>query len=191
MENSDALLAILLLKQLLAEYSGCSATLRRSFSGLFFCFSELKEFFSSLCLSTHLLNAHLAEYLLTEHPTYLSPSVHSMHLLNALLAELSKSLMILVLLSELTIEFFSMHHYAYAQCPLGRALTELLRGSVFCALLAPTQCPPGRALQNSQHKFCLRLCFTYTASPPEVFTNLTAFFELVIPVSVPTWHAFV
>jgi hypothetical protein len=45
----------------------------------------------------------------------------------------------------------------YAQCPLGRAPTEL--------------------------KFCLRLCLSYTALPPEVFSNLTGLPpELLIPV---------
>jgi hypothetical protein len=47
-----------------------------------------------------------------------------MHLLNALLAELSEFLVILFLF-ELTAEFF------------------------LCALLALAQCPPGRASQNS------------------------------------------
>jgi hypothetical protein len=85
----------------------------------------------SLCLSAQCLNAHLAEYLLTERPTVLS-SVHSLHLLNAHLAELSESSVILVLL-ELTTEFFSMHHCAYAQCPLGRASqnsSEILSATV-------------------------------------------------------------
>jgi hypothetical protein len=40
---------------------------------------------------------------------------------------------ILILLPELTTEFFSMHHCAYAQCPLGRASqnsSELLSATV-------------------------------------------------------------
>jgi hypothetical protein len=47
---------------------------------------------------------------------------------------LTKSSVILILLSELTTEFFPMHHYAYAQCPPGRALqnsSELLSATVF------------------------------------------------------------
>jgi hypothetical protein len=55
-----------------------------------------------------------------------------LHLLNAHLAELSESSVILVL-SELTAEFFSMHPCAYAQCPLGRASqnsSELLSATV-------------------------------------------------------------
>jgi hypothetical protein len=54
-------------------------------------------------------------------------------LLNAHLVELSESSVILVLL-ELTTEFFSMHHCAYAQCPLGRASQnslEILSATVF------------------------------------------------------------
>jgi hypothetical protein len=81
--------------------------------------SRTQRVLFSLCLSAQCLNAHLAEYLLTEHPTVLS-SVSSFHLLNAHLAELSESSVILVLL-ELTAEFLSMHLCAYAQCPLGRA----------------------------------------------------------------------
>jgi hypothetical protein len=77
-----------------------------------------------LCLSTHLLNALMEEYHLIEHPTVLFSLVHPMHLLNSLLAELSESLVILILV-ELTTEFF------------------------LCALLAPTRCPPSRALQKS------------------------------------------
>jgi hypothetical protein len=76
-----------------------------------------------------------------------------MHQLNALLAELSESLVILVLLYELTIEFFCAL-FAPAQCPLGRALqnsSEILPSfelttEFFCALLALAQCPPGRDL---------------------------------------------
>jgi hypothetical protein len=81
--------------------------------------------FSSLCLSAHYSNAHLAEYLLPERSTVLS-SCAPMHPLNAHLAELSESSVILVLLPELTTEFF------------------------LCALLALAQCPPGRASQNPQ-----------------------------------------
>jgi hypothetical protein len=72
-----------------------------------------------------------------------------MHLLNALLAELSESLVILVLL-ELTTEFF-------------------------CALLALAQCPPGRALQNSSEILSATVS-RYTALPPEVFNNLQGLF---------------
>jgi hypothetical protein len=77
-----------------------------------------------LCLSAHLLNAHLVEYLLTEHPTVLFSPVHPVHLLNALLAELSESLVILTSV-ELTTEFFFYALLALAQCPPGRDFTEL------------------------------------------------------------------
>jgi hypothetical protein len=43
-----------------------------------------------------------------------------MHSLDAHLAELSESSVILIL-PELSTEFFPMHHCSYAQCPLGRA----------------------------------------------------------------------
>jgi hypothetical protein len=89
-----------------------------------------------------------------------------MPLLNAHLAELSESLVIMFLLSELTTEFFSMHHYACAQCPLGRAL------------------------QNSSEILYATLFFS-TALPPEVFNNLIGLSsELLTSVSVPQ-HVFV
>jgi hypothetical protein len=59
--------------------------------------------------------------------------MHPLHLLNAHLAELSESSVILFLLPELTTEFFPMHHCAYAQCPLGRASqnsSEILSATV-------------------------------------------------------------
>jgi hypothetical protein len=103
--------------------------------------------FSSLCLPACCLNALLAEYLLAELPAVLSPSAHPLHMLNAHLAELSESSVILFLL-ELTVEFLSMHLCAYAQCPLGRAL------------------------QNSQQSFCLQLCLSYTTLPPRYSVTL-------------------
>jgi hypothetical protein len=72
MENLDALLANPYSSNLLLSVSGCSTTLRRSFSGLFFYFPELKEFFSSLCLSAHWLNALLVEY---EEPSMILASI--------------------------------------------------------------------------------------------------------------------
>jgi hypothetical protein len=62
-----------------------------------------------------------------------------MHLFNAHLAGLSESSVSLVLL-ELTTEFFSMHHYAYAQFPLGRASqtsSEYLSATVFFSTALP------------------------------------------------------
>jgi hypothetical protein len=123
MENLDALLAILHSSNLLLSLQGVqqpcedpsvdsSSKFQNSKSSLLFC----------ACLHTD-SNALLAEYLFTEHPTVLS-SVHSLHLLNAHLAELHRILSDSDS-SELTAEFFP------------------------CALLAPTQCPLGRALQNS------------------------------------------
>jgi hypothetical protein len=92
----DALLAILLLKQPLAESFRVFNNPVKIPQWILPSNSELKEFSSPVPICT-LLNAHLAEYLLTEHPTVLSSSVHLMHLLNALLAELSESLVILFL----------------------------------------------------------------------------------------------
>jgi hypothetical protein len=132
MENLDALLAILLLKQPLAESFRVFNNPVKIPQWILPQNTELKEFFSPVPICT-LLNAHLAEYLLTEHPTVLSSSVHSLHLLNALLAELSESLVILVLLSELTTEFFSVHSLHW----LNAHLAELHR---------------------TPQRFCLQLC---------------------------------
>jgi hypothetical protein len=88
-----------------------------------------------------------------------------LHLLNAHLAELSESSVILVLLPELTTEFFSMHHCAYAQCPLGRAS------------------------QNSSEILSATMSLPHSLAS-KVFNNLEVFPELLIPVLVPQ-HVFV
>jgi hypothetical protein len=112
--------------------------------------------FSSLCLSAHLLDAPLAEYLLTEHPTVLS-SCARMHLLNAHLAELSESSVILSLLNsqQSSSSVHSLHLLNAHLAELYRILSdsifyELTAEFFLCTLLAPTQCPPDRALQNPQ-----------------------------------------
>jgi hypothetical protein len=68
------------------------------------------------------------------------------HLLNALLAEYQESSVILSSY-ELTAEIF------------------------LCALLAPAQCPPGKAVQNSSEILSATVFFS-TALPPEVFNNI-------------------
>jgi hypothetical protein len=86
----NALLAIPLLRQPLAEpYQGVEQPYEDPSMDSSFRITELKEF--SFLLSAHLLNALLAEYLFIEHPAVLS-SVHSLHLLNAHLADLHKIL---------------------------------------------------------------------------------------------------
>jgi hypothetical protein len=123
-----------------------------------------------LCLSAHLLNAHLAEYLLTELPAVLSPPVHPMHLLNALLAELSESLVILTS-SELTTEFF-LSTLCLCSMPSWQSFTELTTeflSSVHSlhllnALLAE--------LYRTQREIMSATVFFSTAFPPEVFSNL-------------------
>jgi hypothetical protein len=50
--ETDALLAILHSSNLIVESAGCSTTLRRSFSGFFFKFTELNGVLF-LCLSAH------------------------------------------------------------------------------------------------------------------------------------------
>jgi hypothetical protein len=87
----------------------------------------------------HLLNAHLAE--LSESSVILFfPElsaefflVHSLHLLNAHLAELLRILSDSGFLLNSQQSSSSMHHCAYAQCPLGRASqnsSELLSATV-------------------------------------------------------------
>jgi hypothetical protein len=51
----------------------------------------------------------------------------------------SESLVIMVLLSKLTARFFSMHHSAYAQCPLGRALHRTHSRVSVCNYVSHTQ----------------------------------------------------
>jgi hypothetical protein len=102
----DALLAILHSSNLIVESAGCSTTLRRSFSGFFFKFTELKEFSSCACLHTD--------------------SMPSWQSYTELLRVLSSS-------NELTTEFFLCALLALAQCPLGRALQNSKR--VFCLQL--------------------------------------------------------
>jgi hypothetical protein len=70
--NMDALLAILLLKQPLAESFRVFSNPVKIPQWILPSNTELKEFSSLLCLSAHCLNAHLAEYLLTERSTVLS-----------------------------------------------------------------------------------------------------------------------
>jgi hypothetical protein len=74
-----------------------------------------------------------------------------MHLLNAHLAELSESSVILVLL-ELTAEFFSMH-----------SLCTMLNAHL-------------AELHRTPQRFCLQLCSSpYTALPPRYSTTLRSF----------------
>jgi hypothetical protein len=72
-----------------------------------------------------------------------------MHSLDAHLAELSESSVILFLL-ELTVEFY------------------------LCALLALAQCPPGRALQNSLEILSATVSLIHSLAS-KVFSNLEAF----------------
>jgi hypothetical protein len=69
--------------------------------------TELKEFSSPLCLSAHLLNAHLEEYLLLSLAQY--PPGRALRILSDSVP------------SELTVEFYLCAPLALAQCPLGRA----------------------------------------------------------------------
>jgi hypothetical protein len=81
----------------------------------------------------------------TEFPSSLCLSAHC---LNALLAEYKESSMILAS-NEPTTEFFLYALLALAQCPLGRAFTELFRASV-CNCVPPTQPFLLRGIQQPQ-----------------------------------------
>jgi hypothetical protein len=87
-----------------------------------------------------------------------------MHSLNAHLVELSKSLVVLVLLNSQQISFL-------------------------CALLALAQCPPDRASQNSYELLSTTVSFIDSLTS-KVFNNLQVFLELMISASVPQ-HIFV
>jgi hypothetical protein len=91
-----------------------------------------------LCLSAHCLYALLAEYLPSTERSAVMSSCAPMHPLNAHLAELSESSVILFLLKNSQQSPSSVHCCAYAQCPPGRALqnsSELLSATVS----SPTQ----------------------------------------------------
>jgi hypothetical protein len=150
------------LKQPLAEPSGCSVTLRRSLSGFLLQIIELKEF--SFLLSAHLLNALLAEYLLPELSTVLSPSMHPMRLLNAHLAELSESSMILVSLNS---------QQSSSKCTTVHMLNAHLA-----------------ELYRTPQSFFLQLCLFPHSLASKVSSNLEAFIKLLIPVLV-SQHIFV
>jgi hypothetical protein len=82
---------------LLLSISRYSVTLRRSLGGFFFKITELKEF-SSPCAYLHTYSMPSWQSIFSQNVQQFCPlSVHSMHPLNALLAELSESLVILFL----------------------------------------------------------------------------------------------
>jgi hypothetical protein len=121
MENLDALLAILLLKQPIAE---SFRVFNNPAKILLWTLLQSLNSKSSFCAYLH---------------TYSMPSWQSIKNPQMILAS-----------NELTVEFFFYALLALAQCPTHRTPQSLLLNSEFlCALLALAQCPPGRALQNS------------------------------------------
>jgi hypothetical protein len=174
MERLDAFRAILYSSNPLLSLSGCSTTLRRSLNGLFLQLLELKEFSSPVPVCT-LTQCPLGR--VSSHRTFNSsvPSCAPMHLLNAHLAELSESSVILVLLSGLTAEFLPMHHYTYAQCPLGRASQDSQQS--LCLLCTPCTCsmPSWQSFTELTQRFCLQLCFLIHSLASKVFNNLEVF----------------
>jgi hypothetical protein len=110
---------------------------------------ELKEFSSLLCLSAHFLDALLAEYLSPQNvQQFWVPSVHPLHLLNALLAELSESSVILVF-------FFNSQQSSSS--------------STSCLCSMPTW---QSSLQNLQQSSVCNCVLSYTALPPRYSTTL-------------------
>jgi hypothetical protein len=95
--NMDSLLANLCLKQPLAECLWVFSNPTKIPQWILLQITKLKEFSSSCaCLHTN-SNAHLAEYPLRTSSSYISFFCAPMHPLNAHLAELSESLVILFL----------------------------------------------------------------------------------------------
>jgi hypothetical protein len=87
-----------------------------------------REFSSLPCLLAHFLDALLVEYLLLFHRTlnsFVSLTCAPMHSFDALLVELSESSVILPLLSS-QLSSFLCALLAVSQCPPGRAFTEAL-----------------------------------------------------------------
>jgi hypothetical protein len=77
MENEmDAFLAILRVKRLLVEPSGCSVTLRISFLMDTSSSSRTQRVLFFLCLPAHSLNAHLEKFILSQNIQQFCPPVH-------------------------------------------------------------------------------------------------------------------
>jgi hypothetical protein len=106
-----------------------------------------------------------------------------MHLLNALLENLLESLAIIVLLSELTADIFSMHHYAYAQFPLGKALIILSDSDFNLNLQQSSSLVHSlhwldallAELHKTPQRSCLQLCFSIHNLASKAFSNLEVF----------------
>jgi hypothetical protein len=132
MENLDTLLAILHSSNLLLSLQGVQQPCEDPLVDSSFNYRTQRVLFSSVPVCT-ISQCPPGRVSSSQNVQQFCPLVHPMHPLNAHLAELSESSVILVL-SKLTAEFFSMHHCAYAQCPLGRASqnsSELLSATVF------------------------------------------------------------
>jgi hypothetical protein len=132
--------------------------------GLFFKFRTQRVLFSCAYLHTYSMPTWQSIFL--QNIQQFCPLLCTlMHLLNALLAELSESLVILVLLLNSQQSSSSVHSLHW----LNAHLAELYR---------------------TPQRFLSATVFFSTALPPEVFNNLTGLLpELLISTSVPTWHA--
>jgi hypothetical protein len=136
MENEmDALLAILLLKPLL-EYFWVFNNPVKVPQWTLPSAPELKEFFPSPVPTAHRLDALLAEFLLFQkHSLVVGSPVHSLHLLNAHLAELSESSVILVFSNSQQSSFLCAP-CALCSMPTWQSSTEsstILSATVFSA----------------------------------------------------------
>jgi hypothetical protein len=113
------------------------------------------------CLPAQCLNAHLAEYLLTEHPIVLFSFCSLIRLLNALLVEPSKSLVILSSSVNLQQGSSSVHSLHW----INALLSELHR---------------------TPQSFCLKLSISYTTLSLEVFNKLIGIHGVVDSSSCAT-----
>jgi hypothetical protein len=162
MENLDALLAILLLKQPLAE---SFRVFNNPVKILQWILLQIRtQRVLSLCLSAHYSMPSSRENSLLLLSELTQSSQCTLHWLNDL-AELQESSVILSS-SELTTEFF------------------------LCALLALLNAHLAELYRTPQ-RFCLQLCSSTQPCLLRCSTTSRSSSELMISASVPTWHVFV
>jgi hypothetical protein len=158
-----------------------------------------KSSFCLLCFLHTDSNALLAEFLLSQNvQQFCLLSCDSMHLLNALLAELSESSVILVFF-KLSAEFLPLctsvhmlnaHLAELHRTPQRFCLLNSQQSSSNCTLCLCSM-PTWQSPYRTPKRFCLQLCFNYTALPPRYSATLRSSSpELLTSVPVPQ-HVFV
>jgi hypothetical protein len=186
MDNEmDAFLTILLLKRLLVEPSGCSVTPRISFLIDTSSSSRTQRVLFFLCLPAHSLNAHLAEFILSQNVQQLFPPVHLYTGSMPTWQSFTKSS--LILFSSLTLSKVPsfVHHCTHTQCPLGRALqtfSEILSSIFKLSAKFSLQCTAAHTLKahlaelyRILNRILFATMFLSHRLTSKVFSNLEVF----------------